>query len=109
MQLWSNKNMFPSESISKIVFECIVIGLFVTLVTIMIWWFRPSYSCVKSDYTKSIKVDSISKVEQAISNAIHDVESRNFIMIGLDVSVYNKRNFEITCRGVDRGNLLKSE
>lgn len=62
---------------------------------------------IKCDYARIIQVDDSSKIEQAISNAVNDVRSRNFVVTKLDVETWHDRSFKITCGGVDRGNLLK--
>ena len=64
-------------------------------------------STMSTDYTKTIVVDKSAKIEQALSNAVNDVHSRNFIVIHVNV----KRrliggNFTVTCGGIEQGNLL---
>ena len=73
----------------------------------MIWFLLDGDIDIKYDYARTIQVDDSSKIEQAISNAVNDVKSRNFIVIKLDVETWHDREFKITCGGVDRGNLLK--
>jgi len=89
------------------------IGSVVFLGVFFIWfiswfvWFMFFYSDVGCDYKTIVKVDDSSKVEWAISNAVNDVKSRNFIMTKLTVETWHDKEFKITCGGVDRGNLLK--
>lgn len=61
----------------------------------------------KFDYTSSIKVDKSEKIEQAISNCVNDVKSRNFIVVSLEVLNYGPNNIEIICSGVTKYNLIK--
>ena len=64
-------------------------------------------STMSADYTKTIVVDDSAKIEQALSNVVNDVHSRNFIVIQVNVKqrLFNN-NFIITCRGIEQGNLL---
>ena len=91
----------------KCVLEVIGIAAFAIALGIWIIWFLACDSDIKCDYARTIQVDDSSKIEQAISNAVNDVKSRNFIVIKLDVETWHDREFKITCGGVDRGNLLK--
>ena len=86
-----------------------VIGIAVFAVALGVWmiWFLACSGSINYDYARTIQVDDSSKIEQAISNAVNDVKSRNFIVIKLDVETRHDREFKITCGGIDRGNLLK--
>ena len=91
----------------KCAFEVIGIAVFAVAFGIWMIWFLADDSDIKCDYARTIQVDDSSKIEQAISNAVNDVKSRNFIVIKLGVETWHDRSFKITCGGVDRGNLLK--
>ena len=91
----------------KCALEAIAIVVFVAAFGIWMIWFLACNSDIKCDYARTIQVDDSSKIEQAISNAVDDVKSRNFIVIKLDVETWHNKEFKITCGGVDRGNLLK--
>ena len=95
----------------KCMIEVVAISVFVVAFGVwMIWFLACDSDCdsdITCDYARTIQVDDSSKIEQAISNAINDVKSRNFIVIKLDVESWHDREFKITCGGVDRGNLLK--
>ena len=68
----------------------------------------PVYVEIGRDYTKTIEVDSSEKVEYAISNAVHDVKSRNFVVNTLSVKYcWINKTFTVRCGGIDRGNLFK--
>ena len=87
--------------------EVVVISVFAVVLGIWLIRFLVCDSDIKCDYARTIQVDDSSKIEQAISNAVDDVKTRNFIVIKLDVKTWQDRSFKITCGGVDRGNLLK--
>ena len=91
----------------KCVLEVIGITVFAAAFGVWLIWFLADDSDIKCDYARTIQVDDSSKIEQAISNAVNDVKSRNFIVFKLDVESWHGRSFKITCGGVDRGNLLK--
>lgn len=64
-------------------------------------------STMSTDYTKTIVVDDSAKIEQALSNAVNDVHSRNFTVIQVNVKRrFLDGNFAVTCGGIERGNLL---
>ena len=102
--------MFGKAELNEM-WKCVleVIGIVAFVIAFGIWmiWFLACDSDITCDYAKTIQVDDSSKIEQAISNAVNDVKSRNFIVIKLDVESWHEREFKITCGGVDRGNLLK--
>ena len=64
-------------------------------------------STMSTDYVKTIVVDDSAKIEQALSNAVNDVHSRNFIVVQVNVKqrLLND-NFVVTCGGIEQGNLL---
>ena len=64
-------------------------------------------STMSTDYTKTIVVDDSAKIEQALSNAVNDVHSRNFTVIQVNVKQrFLDGKFTVTCGGIERGNLL---
>lgn len=83
------------------------LGVFCILFIGWLVWFVFFYSDVGCDYKTIVKVDDSSKVEWAISNAVNDVESRNFVVTKLDVETWHNKEFRVTCGGVDKANLLK--
>lgn len=91
----------------KCVLEVIGIAVFVIAFGIWMIWFLVCDSDIKCDYARIIKVDDSSKIEQAISNAVNDVKSRNFVIIRLDVETWHDKVFTVTCEGVDKANLIK--
>ena len=86
-----------------------IIGWVILIVFIIsLLCFIPAYIGTDIDYMKTITVDSSEKVEYAISNAVHDVKSRNFVVNTLSVKYcWIDKTFVIRCGGIDRGNLLK--
>ena len=67
----------------------------------------PRYRSIRNDYTREIVVDDSSKVEQAISNAVNDVVSRDFVVKTVDVKFdWLNEKYVIFCGGIDRGNLI---
>lgn len=64
---------------------------------------------LKSDYHCRIVVDKYEKIPQAMTNAVSDVTSRNFIVISVDVERYPlAKTYSITCRGITIARLLKT-
>lgn len=62
-----------------------------------------------SDYHCRIVVDKYEKIPQAMTNAVSDVTSRNFIVISVDVERYPlAKTYSITCRGITTYRLLKT-
>ena len=62
-----------------------------------------------SDYKCQIVVDKYEKIPQAMTNAVSDVTSRDFIVIGLDVEKYPlSKTYSVTCKGITRARLLKT-
>ena len=78
-------------------------------VSIMLGWVLiPSQYYIHSDYVKKITVDSSDKIEQALSNAVDSVTSRNFIVTRISVKYrQGGKKFSIECHGIETGNLLK--
>ncbi len=84
-----------------------VIGIGALIAIIIILSVPSRYSSIRNDYTREIVVDDSSKVEQAISNAVNDVVSRNFIVKMVDVKFdWLNEKYVISCGGIDRGNLI---
>lgn len=64
-------------------------------------------STMSTDYARTIVVDDSAKIEQALSNAVNDVHSRNFTVIQVNVKRrFLDGKFTVTCGGIERGNLL---
>lgn len=81
--------------------------LFVLGMVIVALGITPAHKQVPCDYEKRIEVDKAEKVPQAITNAIQDVESRNFIVVNLQVrECFIDRTFEVRAKGLDKGSLL---
>ena len=93
----------------KILLTVVIIGtlvgsmLYIVHKTEGIHYYNPDYTCV-------ITVDNPKKIEQAISNSIEDVKSRNFKIIGLEVkcSSDGTKKF-IICKGITEANLIKED
>lgn len=63
---------------------------------------------VKADYTSQVVVDKSEKVSWAISNAMENVRSRNFVITGLKtIYVRTTGNFVIECSGTEDVHVLK--
>ena len=63
---------------------------------------------IKADYTSQVVVDKSEKVPWAISNAMENVRSRNFVMTGLEtIYVKTTGNFVIKCSGTEEAHVLK--
>ena len=91
------------ENKSDFLFGCLVSIIIYAILQLFGWVIFPKE--VSSDYTKQIIVDSSEKVEQAISNAVYDVEKRDFVVIRLNLEKCDS-NFIIKCYGKEKGNLL---
>ena len=88
--------------LSILMFLCILGGMFFFVFT--------SPVDIRPAYERRIDVDSSEKIEWALSNAVHDVESRNFVVTGLSVEKFPLMHcFTIRCSGMDRGAILKLE
>ena len=62
-----------------------------------------------SDYKCQIIVDKYEKIPQAMTNAVGDVTSRDFIVIDVGVEKFPlAKTYCITCRGITRARLLKT-
>lgn len=84
---------------------CIAVALFcVPILSLII--FGPGPDPVSPDYTVTVCVDKSEKVEQAVSNAMHEVVRRDFVLTELDVQRTLNGGFVVRCRGIERGNLL---
>lgn len=65
---------------------------------------------VGTSYERRIEVDHAEKIEWALSNAVHDVESRNFVVTSLSLRRWPLKNsFIITCGGQDRAAVIALE
>ena len=61
---------------------------------------------VRPDYVFTVCVDKSEKVEQAVSNAMHEVVRRDFVPTELEVNRTLGGGFVVRCRGIERGKLL---
>ncbi len=75
----------------------------------MIYKSGAMHSYYNPDYTCTITVDKSEKIEQAISNSIEDVKSRNFKLIGLEVRCVSDGTKKIICNGITEANLIKED
>lgn len=87
----------------KIVEVCIV-AAFICVLLLALVIFMPTP--VRPDYTVTICVDKSEKVEQAVSNAMHEVVRRDFVPAGLAIQRTLNGGFTVRCKGIERGNLL---
>ena len=90
------------KSIVEALFTLIIFAFIILL--ILAWPEK-----LESDYHCQIIVDKYEKIPQAMTNAVSDVTSRNFIVISVDVERYPlAKTYGITCRGITRARLLKT-
>lgn len=68
----------------------------------MHYYYNPDYACI-------VTVDKSEKIEQAVSNSIEDVKSRNFKLIGLEVRCISDGTKKIICEGITEANLIKED
>ena len=83
---------------------CIALGMAFTL-ALGVCLFVPDP--VSPDYTVTVDVDKSEKVEQAVSNVMHEVVRRDFVPAYLDIRRTFNGGFTVRCRGIERGNLLR--
>lgn len=63
---------------------------------------------VKTDYVSQIVVDKSEKVEWALSNAVENVRSRNFVVTSVKTTyVRTTGNFVIECGGTELAHVLE--
>ena len=63
---------------------------------------------VHFDYSTRISVDKPDKIENAISNAVSDLEKRNFVPVSLEVNWHPRsKTYVVYARGIDRTHLSK--
>jgi len=90
-----------------IVNECPPPLLVIVIITTLFVSIVFGKSTMSTNYTKTIVVDDLAKIEQALSNAVNDVHSRNFIVSQVSVKRrWFDDKFIVTCGGIERGNLL---
>lgn len=67
----------------------------------------PAYKQINGEYTKTIIVDKSEKIPQALTNAIIDVQSRNFVIANIEVKkgIFSD-TFLVTAEGIDAGTFL---
>lgn len=87
----------------KIIEVCIAAAA-VCVLALVVCTFVPGP--VSPDYTITVCVDKSEKVEQAVSNAMHEVVRRDFVPAGLSVQRTLDGGFAVRCKGIERGNLL---
>lgn len=62
---------------------------------------------VQPAYKKVIEVDSSDKIEQALSNAVNDVKSRDFVVVNMTLKRHPlSKTFSIEVGGRPRGDIL---
>lgn len=84
-------------AIPTIIISCIIV-LFCLILT---------KKTIPRDYTCTIIVDDSAKIEQAISNAVCDITTRNFIVTRLAIYPHAlSRNYTVECQGTTKGALL---
>ena len=89
------------KSIVQALFILIIIAL--TTFLILAW-----PRSLESDYSCLIVVDKYEKIPQAMTNAVSDVTSRNFIVIDVGVEKYPMaKTYGVLCRGITKYRLLK--
>lgn len=67
---------------------------------------------IKHDYQAVMVVDKSEKVEQAISNAVQSVTSRDFVLTGIEVthpSMLCVERFVIKAKGCERATILRMD
>lgn len=87
----------------KIVEVCIA-AIAVCVLALVACMFVPAP--VRPDYTVTLCVDQSEQVEQAVSNAMHEVVRRDFVPAGLTILRTLNGGFAVRCKGIERGNLL---
>ena len=91
----------------------IVFGAFLILIVLIgiggiLYAISTESQQVKADYTSRIVVDKSEKVEWALSNAVENVRSRNFVVTSVKTTyVRTTGNFVIECGGTELAHVFE--
>ena len=92
----------------KLIAQMVVILL--PIVSIVGYAIYYSPTLLQSEYTTKISVDKPDKIENTISNAVSDLEKRDFVPVNLEVKWFPaNKNYVIYVKGIDRTKLGKYE
>ena len=92
----------------KLIAQMVVILLpIVSMVGYAIYY---SPTLLQSEYITKISVDKPDKIENAISNAVSDLDKRDFVPVNLEVKWFPaNKTYVIYAKGIDRTHLGKYE
>lgn len=96
----------------KILLTVVIIAIIGILAGILLYYIIHKTEVANyynSDYTCIVTVDKSERIDQAISNSIEDVKSRNFKLIGLEVKRISDGTKKIICKGITEANLIKED
>lgn len=92
------------KAVILLILSPIVIGFIVPVII----WILTSNLVMKSDYTAEIVVDKSEKIPVALSNAMHRVTSKGFIINNISINHNaNQGKYTIKCGGIEEATLLK--
>ena len=87
-----------------------MVCFFMLIVTVIGYAIVYSPCLLQPEYSTSISVETPDKIENAISNAVSDLEKRDFVPVELEVKWYPARKtYAIYVWGIDRTRLGKYE
>lgn len=99
-----------NESIFEDTVTMLIGALVVTAIIVFVRGCSLKNTPVGCDYTANVVVDKSEKVEYAVSNAVADVESRRFALVGVEV-VHDRltKRWRVSAQGIERAKLLKED
>lgn len=83
-----------------------IIAVFTLIVGLLMFVTTTAEFPIDADYTQTCTVDKSEKIPIVLSNLVHIVESKNFIITDIDVSKKTGHKFSITVKGTDYSNLI---
>ena len=88
----------------------VIVVVFLIIANVIVFTICNAPCQVRSEYTTQISVETPDKIGNAISNAVADLEKRDFVPVYLDVMWHPVgKTYVIYARGIDRTKLNKYE
>lgn len=97
--------MSTTEKIFTVFFSVLIFAFIILIVGVHVDTSTP----IQYDYQSVVEVDKSEKVEWAISNAVHSVTSRNFVLTGIEIThrTFCCDKFVVKARGCEQATILK--
>ena len=90
----------------------IIVPIVCTTLIMLVIGFATGYSPspLRYEYSTRISVDTADKIENAVSNAVSDLDKRYFVLVNMEVKWHPaSQTYVIYARGIDRTKLGKYE